>query len=373
MNADTIAGFREEWKACKDSDLAGQNAALDHIAEGLLDALATGSAVVWRDGLEPDRLRNLVRSWLESDTDPAEAFAGFYIEPGAPAWVQDSWDRTWPERAWLVKGWLPAGTVVLVTGQGGAGKSRLALQLAASMAVGRRQWLGPGGPELESDTPAEAVVISYEDEPAELGRRLNAMPWDDKDGNRFPASQLVEDRLSAVSPVGPLWEPDPKGSRHIATVGVLSSAGRWVRDYAERRGAKLLVIDPLAAAYGQDENSRALVRAFMSDWSSWAQKTGIAVVIVAHPPKNQERQGQADYSGSTDWKASCRAMWTLGLEAVGKETEEKGTVLRCVKSNYAALPHEHWLRGYPNWSVTDSAGAAAAVREIRTPKVNPYA
>ena len=373
MNEDRITEFRSEWQACKDGSIEVQNAALDHIAKGLLDALATGVAVVWREGLEPEQVRTKVRSWLNEGNDLAEAFEGFYIEPGAPLWANGRWNQDWPERTWLVKDWLPAGQVVLVTGQGGAGKSRLSLQLAASMAAGRSLWLGPGGPTLEDDTPTPAVIVTYEDDAQELGRRLQAMVWEDQGGRPCSAAQLVEDRLLALGQVGPLWEPDPKGSRHIATVGVLSAAGRWVRAYAERQQARLLVIDPLAAAFGQDENSRALVRAFMSAWSSWAQTTGVTVLFVAHPPKGQQAKGQQapDYSGSTDWLASCRAMWTLGLEQVGnKDTDGSGTVLRCVKSSYAALPHEHWLRGYPAWSVTDSTASAEAVRQIR--KANPH-
>ena len=49
-----------------------------------------------------------------------------------------------PPRDWLVTGWLPTGCVSILSGRGGVGKSRLALQLAAGVASG-------GGKEGEPD------------------------------------------------------------------------------------------------------------------------------------------------------------------------------------------------------------------------------
>src|SRR5690606_1948630 len=46
-----------------------------------------------------------------------------------------------PPRNWLVPGTIPSGTVTLLTGDGGTGKSLLALQLATACALGKR-WLG---------------------------------------------------------------------------------------------------------------------------------------------------------------------------------------------------------------------------------------
>ena len=54
---------------------------------------------------------------------------------GGPVMTRTDWTAEPGPRQWLVDGWLPAGRVALLSGQGGAGKSRLALQLAA----------GPGG------------------------------------------------------------------------------------------------------------------------------------------------------------------------------------------------------------------------------------
>ena len=108
----------------------------------------------------------------------------------------------------------------------------------------------------------------------------------------------------------------------------------------EAQGARLLVLDPLAAAYAADENARGLVRAFVSDWDAWARANDCAVLILAHPPKSG-----ADYAGSTDWQGSVRALWTLSQETIGlppargqPDCRTKVWTLDAVKGNYGAAP-----------------------------------
>ena len=59
------------------------------------------------------------------------------------------------------------------------------------------------------------------------------------------------------------------GTAHVQTVAELTAAGRRLRRLCERVGARLLVVDPLAAAYGSDENTRGLVRQYMASWDAW--------------------------------------------------------------------------------------------------------
>lgn len=70
-----------------------------------------------------------------------------------------------PPREWLVPDLVPAGTVTLLTGDGGTGKSLVALQLAAACAMGR-PWLG------RDVAAGRALFISAEDDQDELHRRL---------------------------------------------------------------------------------------------------------------------------------------------------------------------------------------------------------
>ena len=133
------------------------------------------------------------------------------------------------------------------------------------------------------------------------------------------------------------------------------------------------MIDPTAGAYALNENDRALVRGFLSHWDLWARATGCSVLLISHPPKSD-----ADYSGSTDWHAASRAVWTLGVAETGtgeqsgegrraKRTPAPAPRLRCVKSSYSRRPGEHWLAGYPAWRVVDAKEAAREWKRVSTP------
>ncbi len=273
-------------------------------------------------------------------------------------------DRCPEGTSWLVEGWLPVGRVGLLTGTGGAGKSRLALQLCLGLAAARGDWLPsfdlipteePVLPILPDANPVRCVIASWEDDPETIMRRAYRMgrKWDtyaqEETVGPLPwVTQKVGNRIACVdlAGCGPLWGPTEEGSRHVSTVGELTEAGRRVRREAQDWGAGLLVIDPLAAAYGGDENVRPLVRAFMADWEAWARDTGCAVLIIAHPPKG----GASGYSGSTDWQAAARFLWIL--ESV-EGTDPPRMELRLEKSNYAIAGESvHLLQTFPAWKQT---------------------
>ena len=84
--------------------------------------------------------------------------------------VDTNWRQPPLPRRWLIDGWLAAGRIALLSGRGGAGKSKLAVQLAYAIAAGRQEWF-EGGPKL-NDIGNPIVFASWEDEREELHRRL---------------------------------------------------------------------------------------------------------------------------------------------------------------------------------------------------------
>ena len=87
----------------------------------------------------------------------------------------------------------------------------------------------------------------------------------------------------------------------------------------------------------------------MADWSAWAQRTGCAVLLIAHPPKSE-----ADYSGSTDWHAASRAVWKL--EQPERDNGSNATKLECIKSSYGPLPTPYALTNWRWWKATPWEG-----------------
>ena len=211
--------------------------------------------------------------------------------------------RYWQE--WLIENWLPANCVAMLTGDGGVGKSRLALQLAWALS-GDGQWLGETGqmPPLGADYgmgfeplgPRKVVYATWEDSPAQIRGRLYWLQQSDKvgDGQNF--------KIADMRSRGHLWA----ATQHNVVPG-LTPAGEELRLAAELHEARLLVIDTLGVANGASEIDRAQVGAFFADWAAWADANDCAVLLIAHPPKTP---GVA-YSGSTGMLGGVRAMWNI--------------------------------------------------------------
>ena len=97
----------------------------------------------------------------------------FWAEERRPLDTHTEWDTFTPDDLeWIIEGWLPAGRIGILSGQGGRGKSRLALQLAAAMASGQTDFLGGLPPAYGFSkrtvlSGAQTVVYaSWEDDPA---------------------------------------------------------------------------------------------------------------------------------------------------------------------------------------------------------------
>ena len=269
-----------------------------------------------------------------------------------------------PRREWLAgnegAGWLPSGRLAMLTGEGGAGKSRLALQLACAVAgeggaearrvmpsVRRAEDSASDcGPVVALEEPGTVAVIGWEDETDEARRRLRWL----RDGGLTTAGGnggRLHYLDAAGAGLGALWGPADGGSGHTSTLGAATEDGAAVRAWLEGlAGLALVVIDPLAAAYGSNENDRGLVRQFLAHWNGWAAKTGAAVLLVAHPPKSA-----ATYSGSTDWRNGVRALWTLTNEKApgfkrakeGESVEPLAPCLTLDKASYGRAGARAWM------------------------------
>ena len=270
-----------------------------------------------------------------------------------PPTIKDDWEEPGQATGWLIKGWLPKGRVVLFAGEGGQGKSKLALMLAAGLAGQPEEaaWL-PGGPGLVDHGPV--VFATWEDSRDDVRWRLCDWPRAQGGDFRKTLPALLGNRLTVMdcARAGPAWAPRADGSRHTSTLGELTPTGQAIRADAERREARLLVLDPLAAAFACNENDRGIVRAFMADWDGWARAAGCTVLLVAHPPKSG-----AKYSGSTDWHGAARAVWTLGLEkrskkGEGRERAGRATQLACRKTNYGRKPAALELTNWRWWEAS---------------------
>ena len=308
------------------------------------------------DGI--DHLRGLL-DWIETHTEDRQALNGLKTAwekltdtQATPAVQGATWAEAGeiPPRRWIIDNWLPAGRLSLMWGVGGGGKSRLALQLAAGVASGggqHREWLeSPNGDlSLGKDIPNDGCAVMYcswEEEEMEFWRRLSEIAGVTRGADLPPAPWVTPERTENLQVFdlaerGAVWSP--QHGRHTSTMAEITPTGKALRKTAEGMKAKLLIMDPTAAAYVANENDRGLVRSFCADWDGWARRNDCAVLLLAHPNK------EGSQSGSTDWRGACRAVWELSQQKSGTRPRSGQTddrpiewVLDCVKSNYGPLP-----------------------------------
>jgi len=235
-----------------------------------------------------------------------------------------------PERRWLVPHLIPRGSVTLLSGDGGVGKSLLAMQLMTAGALSLREegrkekWLGV---EVE---PFASLGFFCEDDEEELVRR--------------------QDRINAH--YGCRFSEVGRRVRWMAQVGkdnVMLQYG-WddnappivrqpfldIEEAVRAHKAELIVIDTVADVFGGNENARAEVRSFVGHIRKLAQINDGAVLLMSHPSVAGLNSGSG-LSGSTAWNNSVRSRLYLTKPKSGEAEDEPDLrELRGMKSNYAA-------------------------------------
>lgn len=244
--------------------------------------------------------------------------------------VTDLEGKSVPPREWHVPDIIPSGTVTMLGGDGGTGKSLLAKQLAVATAAGKA-WIG-----RPVERAGTALFLSAEDDEAELHRRFTdvAAAEDIRLGDltRLHRRSLAgEDALLAML--------DRKTNALLQT----QLYHRLDADM-KRHAPTLLVLDTLADLHSGEENNRAHARQFIGMLRGLAIRHACAVVMLAHPSLSGLNSGSGT-SGSTGWNNSVRSR--LYLERViqdGYEPDPDARVLRSMKANYARTGGEISLR-----------------------------
>jgi RecA-family ATPase len=228
-----------------------------------------------------------------------------------------------PPRRWLVHERVPMGEVTLLTGDGSAGKTTIAMQLAVSVIAGLTDWLGG-----VIDEPGGVFFLTAEESMQELIRRLQsiALHYRVTDADMLAGLSLRSERGA-----------DPAFAT-IGRGGVLEpTAGfRRVVTDARTRRPTLIVAETIADLFAADEVKRAHVRAFMRLMRSLADECSAAVLLLGHPSLAGMSSGSG-LAGSTDWNNGPRARLYLRTPRQNGSGEPIETELRelvVMKSNY---------------------------------------
>jgi hypothetical protein len=235
------------------------------------------------------------------------------------AWV----GREPPDRHFLVPSLIPGGCVTSLYGDGGSGKTLIALWLMVAMA-------SQYGVKWMDETPLgfKSVGLFAEDDEDELVRRLckicDALDLDFE--NIAPA-------ISALPGVG--IDTLVAGFSHDTGEVVLTPLMDGLIAQVRAVGASLLVLDYAAAIFGGNEIDRGQVSAFMRRLNAIAKEEDIAILLLGHPSVDGMKGGRGT-SGSTAWRNHARSFLHLTVDDMQDDPNGRRLLtLAHTKSNYS--------------------------------------
>lgn len=238
--------------------------------------------------------------------------------------------RPVPKRVFLdAAGFFPMRNVTILSGDGGTGKSLLALQLAVAVAAGRK-WL-----DLEVSSGA-VLYLSAEDDLDELHARLDAITR----AEGLSLGELDQLHLAVRAGEDAVMAIEKEGG----SIQTTAFYARLERKLADDRPA-LLVLDNLADIFAGNENVRSLARQFMGRLRRLAIDHGCAILLLAHPSLSGMNSGSGT-SGNTAWNNSARSRLYLQRkrDGTGLETDPADRSLKVMKANYGPVGGELALR-----------------------------
>ncbi|WP_197057521.1 AAA family ATPase [Aureimonas altamirensis] len=256
-----------------------------------------------------------------------------------------------PSREWFIPNMVPMRQVTILSGDGGVGKSLLALQIAAAGAMS----INTLGMEPQA---GNTLYIGAEDEAEEFQRRLSDIAKSHgSDFAALPAMRLVSlaDRDALLSIA------DRSGNMQPTSLWL--GIEKYIRDDWQPR---LVVLDTVADLFGGDEIKRGQVRQFIGMLRKLAIECDCAVVLLAHPSVQGMQSGTGS-SGSTAWNNSVRSRLYLTKDKDNDEIR----ILTTMKANYGKAGGEVRLRWQDGAFVLDDGkpSAAAGLLNKRADKV----
>ncbi|MBL8576144.1 MAG: AAA family ATPase [Mesorhizobium sp.] len=248
-----------------------------------------------------------------------------------------------PSRRFLVPDLIPDRNVTILSGDGGTGKSLLAMQLAVAVTSGVK-WLA-----LPVET-GSVLYLSAEDDADECHIRLKDIC--EGDGLRLPSSLYIavmagEDCLLATENTKKArMDKTPLYARLEATIGL--------------HRPRLVVLDNVADIFGGNENIKALVRQFIGMIRHFAITYDCAVLMLAHPSLSGMSSGTGS-SGNVAWNNSVRSRLYLKRQHddPSEITDPDFRKLVSMKANYAPTGGEIGMRWEHGRFVPTETPAAA--------------
>jgi RecA-family ATPase len=256
-----------------------------------------------------------------------------------------------PPMRWLATNRIPAGDVTILSGDGGGGKTTVALQLAVSVAHDLGDWLGT------TCLTGPVIFVSAEEPESEMRRRLDrvsrkrGIETADIENLHFHFADLDRCLLGIGAPNAPIKPTELFGSLYQRALEIRPS---------------LIIVDSIAATFGGNQNDRVQARMFVNLFRRLALHAECAVLLLDHPSLSGMSSGTGR-GGSMDWQNATRAR--LYLRSVDNDDgSTTARELEVMKTNYGPPGEKQKLRWEDGCYVLESSAPsprkAAAAHKI---------
>jgi RecA-family ATPase len=221
-----------------------------------------------------------------------------------------------PTRRWLATDRIIANDAIILSGDGGGGKTTIALQLAVSVAGDLGDWLGT------TCQHGTVLFFSAEEPEEEMRRRLQSaarkreIDPSNLDNLHFHFAEPDNCLLGIGRPNGPIIRTPLFEALRAAAIGLRPA---------------LIVVDSIAATFGGNQNDRVHARTFVGLFRQMAREIDCAVLLLDHPSLSGITSGTGR-GGSVDWQNATRGR--MYLETVTEDDAGAERVLTVKKTNY---------------------------------------
>ena len=233
------------------------------------------------------------------------------------------------EVEWYYEGRVPLGSLTLLVGQAGLGKTMFACELSA---CGSRGQLG---------SPAAAVIFAT----AEDSLAHTLVP-------RFTAAGADLDRVHFVS---------IRGDDGLETGLTLPEDNAVLQTAVEKTGANLIILDPVVGHLSGniDSHKDHSVRRALAPLAALAESTGAAILGIGHLNKAHSTDVLTRLGGSVAFGAAARSVLLFGEDSDAAEGSSERLLIHA-KSNLGPLAVATRLKVAGRTIITTDG------REIRT-------
>lgn len=183
----------------------------------------------------------------------------------------------------ILRNWMPfpVGTVSLIGAPGGTGKSWTALQ------VGFRYLI---------ENPHDKAALWLSEDP----------DYQTRSRAKSIATEILSSTLSQYRNAHIITtRPNP-----IIVNGKLDYERFWKMRKA-LRGYGLIILDPLRAFFGGDENSNTDANIFMNVLQDWASEDGISIILMHHSKKSDDDTIKSKIRGASAFVDAARTVYEI--------------------------------------------------------------